>query len=63
MFIRYFTDLGLENTRTTNLDYNYYILRDLDLKIFGLRILILIVIYLTGFGLGNNCTMNLDYYH
>ena len=30
--IRYFTGVGLENTWTTNLDYKYYILRDLDLK-------------------------------
>ena len=31
-----------------NLDYSYYILWDLDLKILGLQIWILIVIYLIG---------------
>ena len=59
MLIRNFTGLALENTRTMNLDYNYYILQELDLKMFGLQILILII-YLTGFGLENNCTTNLD---
>ena len=60
--IRYFTGLGLENTWTMNLDYNY-ILQDLDLKIFRLQILSLIVIYLTRFGLEKTCATNLDYYY
>ena len=61
--IRYFTSFGLENTWTTNLDYNYYILWDSDLKTLGLRIWISIVIYLTGFGLENTWTRNLDYHY
>ena len=34
--IRYFIGVGLENTWTMNLDYNYYILLDLDYGISGL---------------------------
>ena len=34
---RYFTGVGFENTWTTNLDYNYYTLRDLDFKELELR--------------------------
>ena len=30
--IRYFPGFGFENNWTTNLDYNYFILRDLDFK-------------------------------
>ena len=30
--IRYFPGVGFENNWTTNLDYNYLILRDLDFK-------------------------------
>ena len=49
--IRYFTDAGLGNTLTINLNYNY-ILRDLDFRVPGLQIWFLIVIYLTtGLGL------------
>ena len=58
---RYFTGVGFENTLTTNLDYFYYILQELDFKILRLRIWILIVIYLTGFGLENTSTSNLGY--
>ena len=47
MLIRYFIGAGLGNTWAANLDYNYYILRDLDFKVRGLRIWISIVIYLT----------------
>ena len=36
--IRYFTGVGFENTRTMNLDYNYYILLDLDLEILIARV-------------------------
>ena len=43
--------VGFENTWTTNLDYNYYILRHLVFKILRLRIWISIVIYLTGLDL------------
>ena len=57
--IRYFTGVRPEKTWTTNLDCNYYILRDLDLKLLGLRIWILIVIY--GSRLENTWTKNLDY--
>ena len=60
-FIRQFTDPGLGNTWTMNLDYNYYILRALDFNIPRLRIWISIVIYLTGLGLENTRTTNLDY--
>ena len=59
--ITYFTGVGFENTWTTNLDYNYYILRDLDFKILRLRICISIVIYLAGFRLQSTCTTNLDF--
>ena len=51
ILIRYFVDAGLGNTWATNLDYNYYILRDLDFKVPGLRFCFSIVIYLTGLGL------------
>ena len=34
---RYFTGAGLGNTWATNFDYNYYISRDLDFKVPGLR--------------------------
>ena len=56
--ISYFTGVGLENTWTTNMDYNY-ILQDFCLKIIGLRIWISIVIY--GSGVENTWTTNLDY--
>ena len=46
-----------------NLDYNYYILQDLDLKVFDLWYWILIVIYLTKFGLENTWTTNLNYFY
>ena len=59
--ITYFTGVGFENTWTTNLDYNYYILRDLDFKILRLRIWISIVVYLAGFRLQSTCTTNLDF--
>ena len=49
--ITYLTIVGFENTSTTNLVYNYYILWNLDFKILGLQIWILTVIYLTGFGI------------
>ena len=58
--IRYFSGVGLDDACTTNLDYNYYILRDLDSKILGLRIWISIFIY--GYGLENTWATNLDYY-
>ena len=58
--IRYFTGVRLENIWTTNLDYNFYILQDLNLKMFGLWICISIVIYRTGFGLKNTWTANLN---
>ena len=48
------------NTWTANLDYNYYILWDMDFKALGLRIWILIVIFLTGLGLENSWTTNFD---
>ena len=50
-FIGYFAGARLGNTWTTNLDYNYYIFRDLDFKVPGLWIWISIVVYLTGLGL------------
>ena len=59
--ITYFTGFRFENTLTSNLDYNYYILRNLDFKIFRLWIWISIVVYLTGLGLENTWTTNLDY--
>ena len=34
---RYFTGVRLENTWTTNLDYNYHILWDLDLKLMNYK--------------------------
>ena len=37
ILIRYFTAAGLGNTWTTSLNYNYYILRDLEFKVPGLR--------------------------
>ena len=43
-----------------NLDYSYYILWDLDLKILGLQIWILII-YLIGSEPENTWTMNLDF--
>ena len=52
--IRYFIGAGLENTWATNLDYNYYILLDLEFKKLGLWIWISPVIYLTRLGLENN---------
>ena len=59
--IRYFTGAGLGNTWTTNLDYNYYILQNLEFKVPGLQVWISIVIYLTGLGLKKTWSMNLDY--
>ena len=44
-----------------NLDYSYYILWDLDLKILRLQIWILIVIYLIGSEPENTWTINLDF--
>ena len=44
---------GLENTRTKNLDYNYYSLWYLDFKAIGLWIWISIVIYVTELELEN----------
>ena len=60
---RYFTGAGLGNTWTTNFDYNYYISRDLDFKVYTwIKVWILIVICLTdGLGLENTWTVNLDY--
>ena len=66
--IRYSTGVGLENTWTTNLDYNFYILRGLYLKRFVFRLLFILLdldlknldyefglrlLDSTGFGLGN----------
>ena len=59
--IRYFICAGLEITWTSNLDFNHYILWDLDFKVLGLQIWISIATYLTGFGLENTWTTNLDY--
>ena len=53
--------LDLKILGLPNLDYNYYILWDLDFKILRLCIWILIVIYLTGFGLESTWTKTLDY--
>ena len=64
LFLYTLTGDGLNNiiyTWTRNLDYNYYILLDLDLKILGLQIWISVVIYFTGFELENTWTANLDY--
>ena len=62
--VRYFTFVGLENTCTRNLNYNYYILQDLDCKVYTwIMDLDQIVIYLTGFGLENTWTMNLGKYY
>ena len=49
--IAYFTGVRFQNIWPTNLDYNYYILRDLDFKIIRSQIWISIVIYLAGFEL------------
>ena len=32
ILVRYFSGVGFDNNWTTNLDYNYFILRDLDNK-------------------------------
>ena len=42
------------------MDYNYYILQGLELKILGLWIWISIVIYHTEFGFENTWTANLE---
>ena len=68
--IRYFPGFGFENNWTTNLDYNYFILRDLDFKyldcclshwIWNSKYLDydfwLWLLDFTGFGLGNTWTV------
>ena len=59
-YILYWHWTWTANTWTANLDYNYYILWDMDFKALGLRIWILIVIFLTRLGLENSWTTNFD---
>ena len=61
ILIRCFTGVGLENVWTTKVDYNNYILKDLEFKILGLRIGISNIIYLTGLRFESSGTTNLNY--